>query len=349
MGNQVNQNTFELHNPCLNDVTKFNVDILSHSCLSIRFSTATYDKKLLDKINKLCQKFGGKISIGFYQHFDQVFDARCLAYLPDVENLSVRGLLEIKNHECIHDLRNLKSFEFEVYLLRDADFFSKLHISNLAQLSIGNTKNSKFDLSPLVDCVNLKSLVIDGDKSNLSVIGELDNLSFLFLRCIPKKRSLAFVSELRCLKNLNISLGGRESLNEIDHKGLEILNISLVTGLSDVGDLSRFERLNQISISQQAKLSDIAFSKPQPSLEILSISGCKKFKRVHGFSNLTQLKKLTVNLTAMDPEFAFAVEFPKTLRYIWFTTGKKKLDRNIVERLYDSGRISKEEYVNRSC
>ena len=65
-------------------------NILSqHQAATIQFSEPEYNKKILNSVNKLCKNFGDQLEIRFYGHYSSVFDCSMLAYLPDVEWLSL--------------------------------------------------------------------------------------------------------------------------------------------------------------------------------------------------------------------------------------------------------------------
>ena len=57
----------------------------------IQFSTPGYSPELLRQIDRLCATFGPRLEVRFYGHFGTVFDAACLALLPNVASLAIDG------------------------------------------------------------------------------------------------------------------------------------------------------------------------------------------------------------------------------------------------------------------
>src|SRR5262249_47979852 len=81
---------------------------------TFQFWKPDYHPSLLEQIDGLCQKYGVKVQVRFYNHTEEVFDAAILRYLPSVQNLAVDCLEHIKNEDQMGTLSHLRRLSFQV-------------------------------------------------------------------------------------------------------------------------------------------------------------------------------------------------------------------------------------------
>jgi len=247
---------------------------------TIQFSEVGQSKRLLKSINALCKIFGSRLPIRFYGHYQNDFDASVLNHLPDVQWLFIDCLQNISNSDAIFQLPKLKKLSFGVYNYENPDFLNQLNLQELEQLTIGETKKRNIDLALLAKAEKIHSLSIIGHTKNINEVGHMQSLQDLTLNLIGKKNGLEFASKIAKLNSLKIMLGGRQNINEVSHPLLQELQIIRVRGFNNIGDLSRFPRLQRLHLrcSRTAldydKLSE--FSWPENMQTVALYSGNKK-------------------------------------------------------------------------
>lgn len=302
---------------------------------TIQFSKPGQSTALLKSINALCKVFGKKLPIRFYAHYQNDFDASVLEHLPDVQCLLVDCLHEIFNPEKLFELPKLRKLSFGVYNYHAQDFLNKLDIGKLEQLTIGETKKRNFDLSPLREGNQIRSLSVVGHSKNINVIGEMDNLEALSLHSIGKKFSLDFVSNIAKLKTLKITLGGRENIDEINHPLLRELEIIRIRGFNDLGDLSRFPHLRRLNIEDQIKILSISLQTPH--LNELKVLNCKSLNKLNGLEALKKINHLRCSMTSLDYENISQLNWATSLKVLALYSGNNKRDKALRRQLDSRG------------
>ena len=302
---------------------------------TIQFSKPGQSKALLKSINALCKVFGKKLPIRFYAHYQNDFDASVLEHLPDVQWLLVDCLHEISNPEKLFELPKLKKLSFGVYNYHTQDFLNQLDIGKLEQLTIGETKKRNFDLSPLREGNQIRSLSVVGHEKNINVIGEMDNLEALSLHSIGKKVSLDFVSRIAKLETLKIMLGGRENIDEIKHPLLRELEVIRIRGFDELGDLSRFPHLRRLHIEDQIKILSISLQNPE--LNELIISNCKTLNELNGLEALKKINHLRCSRTSLDYESLSQLNWAQSLKVLALYSGNNKSDKALRSQLNSRG------------
>jgi len=307
----------------------------SWSFPSIDFSRPVQSKVLLKAVNILCKVFGKRLPIRFFAYEGTAFDASVLEHLPDVQWLKVDCLQEISNSERIFELSKLKKFSFGVYNYDNPKFLHQLSLDKLEQLSISETKKRNFDLSPLGEGKQIRSLFVEGHNKNIEAIGELKNLETLRLWSIGKSTSLEFVSKIVKLESLEIVLGGRQNISEIFLPFLREMRIGLVRGFNDLGDLSRFPRLKHLRVEDQIKLKSISFQ--TPNLTELWIINCKSLNALASLENLNKIKHIHFAQTSLDYEALSEFNWSKSLKALSLYSGSEKRDAVLLRKLKAKG------------
>jgi len=302
---------------------------------TIQFSKPGQSKALLKSINALCKVFGKKLPIRFYAHYQDDFDASVLEHLPDVQWLLVDCLQQISNSEKLFELPKLKKLSFGVYNYDTRDFLNKLDIDKLEQLSIGETKKRNFDLSPLREGNQIRSLSVAGHDKNIDVISDMESLETLNLHFIGKRTSLEFVSSIAKLRALKITLGGRQNIDEIKHPLLKELEIIRIRGFNDLGDLSRFPHLKRLHIADQIKVLSISLQNPY--LNELKILNCKALNELNGLEALKNINHVRCYKTSLDYENLSQLNWAKSLKILALYSGNNKSDEALRRQLDSRG------------
>jgi hypothetical protein len=319
------------------DLSQIEENLASGKDVTIQFSKPCYSAPLLSQIDSICLKYGERIEVRFYGHYSASFDASYLAYIPNVEWLSIDCLLRISAIEHLYELKKLKRLSIGIYELEVPDILSKIKIRELQELSVGDTKKCNIDLSPLAQCSKLRKLYISAHSEGLNVLKSLPELSELSLVSIKKKQSLSVVSFIPKLSKLVLLLGGRENVDEIVHSGLRDLSIIRVLGFCSIGDLGRFPLLESLLIEDQLKIESINLMKAPTSLRRLLLLNCKGLERIDSIGHLVQLEQLRIYRTKIDLGCILDSPRPSSLRVLALYTGKSKADNIMRSRLESLG------------
>ena len=302
----------------------------------IQFSAPTYSAELLRDINRLCVEFDRRIEVRFFAHGRGGFDAAILKHLRDVQRLSLDTLMEIRNEACLGELEHLRRLHFAVYRFTDRAFLARLgNLSQLTHLTIGENAKRDLDLAPLTAAKQLKQLFLVGQHRGIEALADLPQLKHLGLSKTAKQQRLGFVSSIARLRSLFLILGGRTSIDEIHHAGLEDLKIIWVRGLESLDDLTRFPSLHRLQIEDQLQLRTIDLACPQ--LEDLILHNCKNLERLDGLRDLTQLRCFQVSRTKLDLDALLEYPWPPSLRVCSLSAGSRQWNEAARARLNARG------------
>lgn len=299
--------------------------------LQLQFSKPFASVLGLKLINFLCNVLGRHLEIRFFAHYGEAFDASALKHLRSIRSLSVDCLEEIENAEILWELSKLQRLSFGVFHFDQPDFLNGLALENLTHLRIDETRKRNFDLSALRKCHNLRTLLIEGHTKNIEVLAALPRLEHLTLRSIPKSQDLSFVSDIACLKSLEIVLGGRISISELSHQGLEALEVIHVRALNDLGNLSRFPNLTRLRVKDQAQVETL--SATGINLHTLELFNCKALCKIEGLSTFSNLERFVASRTNLDPESLIEHPWPKGMNDLYLYFENAKWDKRASSRL----------------
>lgn len=318
------------------DRAKIGELIRSGTKLILQYSKPPYATPLLRTLNDLCEKHGDKITVRFYGHYSSCFDARILKHLPSVVNLVMDCLRSAIHLEEVWDLRKLRSLSLGVYELDRSDILSGENLRHLTYLVVGDTKKTRINLLPVSEMRDLNHLRLVGQPLNIDAIASLPKLSTLALTRIPKSTRLTFINGLSQLRDLEILLGGRSSIAELQHPTLQQLSIVRVLGFSDFNSAG-FPGLLDLKIEDQTRLLELSFGRENKRLESLSLHNCKSLKSLKGLRQLEGLTRLGIYRTSLDIDQLHADGLPPGLVHFRFGTGKVSVDRRVQSRLSAAG------------
>jgi len=328
--------SFTFQDPEIIDEQVVNEKLVENNEVTIQFSRPGYTTEMLSQLNRLALANSAKLKLRFYSdsHADE-FDCANLEQIFNVKSLFLGCFPKAKNIHIIQNLNFLEEFGLSIFNLEDLEILSFDNLKKVKELFISETKSKALNLEYLKDYKNLTHLTISDHTKNIDAISNLTQLKELRLLNI-KNTSLTFINGLKSLKKLEITLGGRDNINEIELNGVEELEISWVRGLNDLSGLKNFKTLKTLLIQNEIRLSEISFPKLD-FLEDVRILDCKTLKVVSGLDKLGALTDFRISRTAIDFDDFCILKFPEKLKTLAFYTGKSKQDKLIRSKLDEMG------------
>jgi protein phosphatase 1 regulatory subunit 7 len=318
------------------DIKALDKELKTGMEIFIQFNRKKYNDKMLADINKLCTKYNGNLSIRFYGHENTGFDCNTLLKIPKVKSLYIDSLYEVRNFESLKQLKNLTRLSVGIGALEEFEFLSYENLFSLKELRIADIKDNKVNLAHLANYKQLITLSVDGQTKNIATIGEITSLKVLHLRAI-KNTSLDFVNKMKGLLALEILLGGRSNINEIQNSYVRRLGIDWIPGFNDISVISNLKKLASLRLSNLKQLKEINIKKTNTTLRYLTIFNCKSLTRLKGINHLKKLKELRFIDVGLPFEDFIRMPLPKTLKAVDFITLKEKKDREIQQKLKSRG------------
>jgi hypothetical protein len=202
----------------------------------VQFSKKVYTDSHLSIINELCKKYSSDFGVRFYGHYTYPLDCNTLLQIPNVKCLYVDCLSKADNPMAIHALNKLEKISIGIYELKESEFLNSSNLKGVTELSLSGSKIKSIDLKHLSQYKYLKRLRLAEYTKNIDAVGEITDLEHLSLNSI-KKTPIGFVNYLKKLKELEITLGGRYNIQEIEENEIESLTIDWVRGFNDISVL----------------------------------------------------------------------------------------------------------------
>lgn len=245
----------------------------------------------LDRIQQACAEAGESLTIRFYDHLGEEFDASLLDALDEIRSLAVEVVGGIAQPEAVGRLPRLAKLTFSPRGRTRPEMLDVMRVQRLEHLTLGDTATPLLDLTPLREAAGLRTFRLLGQAANLEAIGECAGLTELSIHPTDKV-SLGFISRLQRLEALKFSLGRTRSIEDVGSlPALLDLSFHQVHMLEELGDLQRFPRLRRLQIEQQRKLKRLKVGGRNAELEHIDASGIDS---IDGFSSLPALKSLFV-------------------------------------------------------
>ncbi|MFT3823973.1 MAG: hypothetical protein QM731_08630 [Chitinophagaceae bacterium] len=323
-------------NPSVIDKQLLDERLKTGNTITIQFDSEIYNDSLLSEINELCNQYKENLCIRFYAHNQTGFDCSTILRIPDVKNLYVDCLDSARNIQAFSAMNKLVSLHIGILDLSDNEILRAENLYNLKELGINQTISKKLNLEYLANYTNLDSLYIDGHIKNIHTIGKLQHLKDLWLRSI-KKVTLDFVNRMEGLEKLEITLGGRNNINEIGASNIKELFIDFVAGFNDISGIWKLKKLEKLGLSLLKQLKTIKVENINTSLKELWVYSCKDLNTFEGLDNLKALTKLDITEVSMNFEEFMQLPMPQTLQELDFATLKAQKDKEISEMIRKLG------------
>ena len=169
-------------------------------------------------------------------------------------------------------------------------------LEGLTQLTTLNLNANKLTLEDeksqeiLKSMKNLENLNIANNQvTNIKAINNLGNLKLLYLQ---GNNNVNLVEIEDIISNLNLLTVSTQSLKTIvncDINKITKLRVADSSELTEIPDLSKFEKLKDLSLSNDSNIKDLSTISDITSLEILNLNNTNLHGRMIDFSKLTNL------------------------------------------------------------
>jgi hypothetical protein len=306
---------------------------------TIQFSEKIYSKKILNDINELCNECNDKLTIRFYSHDKEKFDARVLNQISNVKSLCLDYMDSVNNISELKNLSQLKKLRLGIDKLNEPLLLNYKNLSEIIDLSLvfRLSKDMTLNITPLAEYSKLSVLRLYGEPKNLNIVGKIDSLKELDLWNISKHSSLEFVNNLPQLNSLSLTFGGRANLFDINNNCIKKIYLDQVRGFNSISNIETFTSLEQLILRDLPQLSTIEFPNNLQNFKKLVLSNCKMLYRISGIERLTSLETLNVHKLNIDFTEFMKNKFPKSLKLFVFSTDKVRRDKEIYEHLKQLG------------
>lgn len=321
----------------IQDVININVEQVERELalndrVVIQFSSECYDYKSLSKLNELLSVFDYNVQVRFYSHD---FNMNHLPLLSNIKSLKIDCAEVYGEVESLGDLSELNELWFDVMRYKGSDILEFEPLRGIERLTIGCEKQ-RFDLDNLTKYTKLNYLHIIGKQKNIEAIRKIETLKTIRFHSL-RNIDVSFLSEMNNLEELSFILGGIKSLESFSSNTLQCLEIIMVRGLEELGDISRFESIKSIHIEDEPNINTITISDKLESLKSLRIINCKNLRKIEGYKNLSYIESISISKTSLEFDSIFNNYVFSNLKDIYFGVGRVKVDNVIRERLIGMG------------
>jgi hypothetical protein len=275
----------------------------------------------IERINRLCARYGTALEVRFYAHYGETFDGRALRRFPEARSLVINCLEHAVHLEEIASLSHLNHLALGVLDMKDRGLLAVLPIERLEYLTLEETGTKALDLKPLEKARRLRHLrMLAPYKSNIEALGSLDRLE-IFSFSPVKGAALDFLAGMTGLRALKLVLGGTSDLPNITLPQVADLAITHVRGFTDFGPLARFPALERLLVQDQPHLERVACGSANQRLAHLWFWNCPKLTLLDGFSSLPAARSLRAIKTGLD---ARTLDLPPSLTHLSVHTARQR-------------------------
>jgi len=275
----------------------------------------------LDRIQQVCAALGEAFEVRFYDHTDDVFDARLLDELGEIQTLGIDALGKVSNLDAVARLPKLKHLRFGPARAESANSLADMGVGRLESFTLAGSPSPALDLTPFEDAPNLRKLRLLGRGKNIAAIASAASLTELALHPSPKE-PLDFIGALQGLDVLKLVLGKKESIAEIGPlPNLRDLSCFEVALLRDLGDLQRFPNLRRLQLSDLKHIPEITVGPGNARLEHMRLYSVASLREIHRLSALPKLRCLWAYDSQLDIPWG---ALPRTVTHFQLVTKAMK-------------------------
>ena len=199
------------------------------------------------------------------------------------------------------DVKNLGLFKnYKTLNLNDQKLTDLSVLDGMTQLNFLNIQNNKITLSDtdkqIIKGMNqLQSLYMENnDIEDISFLNECESLKYLGIAGNNKIDLKQIEDIISSLNNIRISQAQLDTLVNCDASKITKLVLDY-SNITSIPDLSRYTKLTTISLNSSSKISDFSNILTAPNLESVTIIACDMHNKMVDFSQLSNLKQLTLN------------------------------------------------------
>jgi len=275
----------------------------------------------LDRIQHVAAALGDRFGLRFYDHTDDVFDARLLDSLDEVRALAIDSLGRASHLDAVGRMPKLKDLRYGPAFAESADVLARMGVDRLEHFTLAGSPSPALDLAPLGRSTTLKTLRLLGRGKNTAAIGAIPSLRELAMHPSPKE-GLDFIGGLQSLEVLKLVLGRKESIAEIPMlPNLRDLSCFEVKLLAELGDLQRFPRLRRLQLSDLKHVAKIVTGPGNAALEHMRLYSVPSLHSIDGLAALPSLKTLWAYDSRLEPSWS---DLPKSLTHFQLVTKAMK-------------------------
>lgn len=244
--------------------------------------------------------------------------------LDKLKSLNLKGNEKIDGNIDNYTGEDLKKLN-KISQILDNDGTIDMDVKNLGlfknykNLNLSNQKLT--DLSSLKGMTQLKTLNIQNNKLTFTdedkqIIKDMNQLVMLDMQ-VNDVEDISFLNECKSLKRLRITGNDKIDLKQIEDIISSLNNIRIsqaqldtlvncdaskitklvldYSNITSILDLSRYTKLTTISLNSSSTISDFSNILTAPNLESVTIIACDMHNKMVDFSQLSNLKQLTLN------------------------------------------------------
>ena len=314
-----------LQAPCLGPGSPAQLALMAGREVIVQYSAAP-DTGTMEKIDALARKYPSQLIFRVYGFYTGApFDAALLDLAPSLRRLHIDCLMTARNLGTLAHRQGLTELGLDVYDLKETDLLNRIDGSTLEHIRLADLKTGAFDLAPLAGFHALKYAFFGRNAKNIEALARHPTLESLRLSPHPK-RDYAFLASLPRLQSFFAILGGTANFNSFAHDNLREFEIIRVRGFDDTGDLSRFPRLETLTVEDQIRLTRIALPGSLTHLRAIRLVNCKTLAALDGIAALPALRSLRVFRTALDLDALEAMPLPEGFEDLALFSGRRRED-----------------------
>ena len=280
-----------------------------------------YTAEIWKLMNEHLFKKGKLFRIYNYSSYEE-FSLDFLQYLPALTHLQ----LDIKaaKMEGYDKLASLKKLDQFIYANEDESGHDYLAFisDTITNLSVGGNKKS-LSLKKIERFSQLEVLGIGKKSKDLASIGKLSNLKSVGLTSL-RLHDLSFLCSLKHLENLRLILGSISDFESLQSLPLSRFECFQVKGLEDLEFLRSFEKLEELSIETQAKITQFPDLSHLTHLRDIHLSELKNLTDFTSLRSIPNLKKFTILHFKHDPDVLIPVLENESLEELKFGASTQK-------------------------
>ncbi|MEM8888510.1 MAG: hypothetical protein AAGD28_11060 [Bacteroidota bacterium] len=250
------------------------------------------------------------------------FSLDFLEFLPALTHfqLDVKAA-KMGGYDKLASLKKLDQFIYANEHESGHDYLTFLS-DTITYLSVGGNKKS-LSLKAIERFSQLEMLAIGKKSKDLASIEKLNNLKSLSLSSLPLK-DLSFLKALDNLQELCLSLGSLSDVESLKSLNLTRLETFRVKGIEDVTFLQSLEKLEDLKIETQPKITQLPDLSKLSQLKQVHFSNLKSLTDFTPFKLIPNLKRFSILDFKHDPDLLIPVLENESLEELNFGASTQK-------------------------
>lgn len=241
--------------------------------------------------------------------------------------------------EYISSLENLEELGIGIFNLESFGFLRTIP-SRITSLFLLATRSKKPRLDVLERFQDLRTLYLEGQQNDISVLMQLQKLEDVTLHSISTT-GLEYLTVLPRLWSLDIKLGGIRDLSAIAGKeSIKYLELWQIRGLSDISTISSLIGLQHLFMQSLRNVSKIPDLSELAKLRRIYLENMKGLIDVRAIFTAPALEEfLHVSAQNIQPEQYHGLLNMPSLRAILVGFGSQQKNQEFEKRIVQSGKV----------